>query len=148
MLNIEVKKFQQLSVDELYEILQLRSAVFVVEQNCVYQDLDDKDQQALHVLGKKQEMLVAYTRIFKPGDYFKEASIGRVIVKLDQRKFGYGQEIMEASITAILEKFKAQAIHLSAQIYLKKFYSSLGFSPVGAPYYEDGIQHIAMVKSD
>ncbi len=148
MLNIEVKKFQELSVDELYEILQLRSAVFVVEQNCVYQDLDDKDQRALHVLGKKQDQLVAYTRIFKPGDYFKKASIGRVIVKLDHRKFGYGQKIMEASITAIIEKFKAQEIHLSAQIYLKKFYSSLGFLPVGAPYYEDGIQHIAMVKSD
>jgi ElaA protein len=146
MLEVEVKKFHEMSVDELYAILQLRSAIFGVEQNCVYQDLDDKDQRALHVLGKKRNQIVAYTRIFKSGDYFKEASIGRVVVKIDQRKFGYGKQIMEASIRAILEKFNEKVIHLSAQAYLKKFYNALGFEQVGTPYLEDGIPHIGMVK--
>ncbi|MCJ7466726.1 MAG: GNAT family N-acetyltransferase [Maribacter sp.] len=146
MLDVEVKKFPELSVDELYAILKLRSAIFGVEQNCVYQDLDDRDQRALHVLGKKENQIVAYTRIFKSGDYFEEASIGRVVVKIDQRKFGYGKQIMDASIRAILEKFNEKVIHLSAQAYLKKFYNELGFEQVGMPYLEDGIPHIGMVK--
>jgi ElaA protein len=148
MLEVAVKKFHELSVDELYAILRLRSAIFGVEQNCVYQDLDDKDQRALHVVGKKEDQLVAYTRIFKSGDYFNEASIGRVVVKIDQRKFGYGRQIMEASIRAIHEKFNEKSIHLSAQAYLKKFYNTLGFEQVGVPYLEDGIPHIGMLKKN
>ena len=81
MLNITVKSFNQLTINELYEVLQLRSEVFVVEQDCVYQDIDGKDQNALHVLGIKDNKIVAYTRLFKPGDYFNLASIGRVVVK-------------------------------------------------------------------
>ena len=86
MLNIKVKTFSQLTTKELYDLLQLRSEVFVVEQDCVYQDIDGKDQKALHVLGFKDEVLVGYTRIFKPGDYFELASIGRVVVKENERK--------------------------------------------------------------
>lgn len=146
MLEITVKKFEELSIDELYAILQLRSEVFVLEQDCVYQDLDDKDQKALHIIGTKEGKLVAYTRIFKAGDYFKDASIGRVVVKNQERKYGFGQEIMKASIRAVEHYFNQSKIHLSAQCYLKKFYQRLGFEQIGEEYLEDGILHIGMVK--
>lgn len=146
MLNLTIKKFDELSVNELYAILRLRSEVFVVEQSCVYQDLDAKDQKALHVIGSSENEIVAYTRIFGPGDYFDEASIGRVVVKKTARKYGYGLEIMKASIKAIELYFKTKEIHLSAQKYLKKFYESLGFVQVGFEYLEDGIPHIGMTK--
>jgi len=145
-MKIDVKTFEQLSKKELYELLQIRAEVFVVEQDCVYQDLDGKDQKALHVIGSKNDKIVAYTRIFRPGDYFQEASIGRVVVKNDERKYGYGQDIMRASIKAVKEHFGETTIHLSAQTYLKKFYNSLGFEQVGEGYLEDGIPHIGMIK--
>ena len=86
-LDFKIKDFNQLSIQELYSILQLRSEVFVVEQNCVYQDLDGKDQLAYHVLGYKDSILIAYARVFKPGDYFSKSSIGRIIVKKTYRRF-------------------------------------------------------------
>ncbi len=147
MIKIETKTFQELNTDELYSILQLRSAIFVVEQDCVYQDLDGKDALAMHVLGKKEGELVAYTRIFAPGAYFKEASIGRVAVKKQERQFGYGREIMLASIKAVQNYFQESRIHLSAQTYLTKFYQSLGFVAQGETYLEDDIPHIAMFKT-
>lgn len=147
MLKIEVKSFNELSIQELYNLLQLRSEVFVVEQDCVYQDLDGKDDKALHVLGIKENKIVAYTRIFKPGDYFKEASIGRVVVDKDERAFKYGYDIMETSVVAIKQHFKTSIIKISAQCYLGKFYSNLGFKPVGEGYLEDGIPHIAMIRT-
>lgn len=147
MLHIEIKTFKDLNTEELYKILQLRSEVFVVEQDCVYQDVDSKDQKALHVIGFKKDEVVAYTRIFKSGDYFKDASIGRVVVKESERKYGYGKVIMEASIKAVEENLKETKIHISAQEYLIKFYSSLGFKQVGEGYLEDGIPHVAMVKN-
>lgn len=146
MLSIEVKTFKELSINELYDILQLRSEVFVVEQNCAYQDLDGKDSKAIHVMGMKNDTLVAYTRIFEPGDYFKEASIGRVVVKDSERKDGYGADIMKASIKAVKEYFETTTVHISAQTYLKFFYNSLGFKQVGEGYLEDGIPHIGMLK--
>ncbi len=146
MLTIKTKTFKQLSNDELYAILQLRSEVFVVEQNCVYQDLDYKDQKALHVLGFNNKNLVAYTRIFKPNDYFEYASIGRVIVKENERKYRYGYDIMEASIKAIKDYYSESQIKISAQVYLKKFYNNLGFKETGEAYLEDGIPHMGMIK--
>lgn len=146
MLKIETKTFKQLTTDELYAILQLRSEIFVVEQNCVYQDIDYKDQKALHVLGFKDKKLVAYTRIFKPGDYFQEASIGRVLVDMQERKFKYGYSIMEESIKAIEDYYNTEKIKISAQVYLKTFYNNLGFYVFGESYLEDGIPHIAMIK--
>jgi len=146
MLSIEIKTFKQLSTEELYAILQLRSEVFVVEQNCVYQDIDYKDQKALHVLGFKKKKLVAYTRIFKPGDYFENASIGRVVVNENERRFKYGYDIMNASIDAISNYFNTSIIKISAQEYLRNFYNNLGFKQVGEPYLEDGIPHIAMMR--
>ena len=145
MLTLQVKTFQELTKEELYSLLQLRSQVFVVEQDCVYLDPDGKDQKALHVLGFKNKTLVAYTRCFKPGDYFKEASIGRVVVDRNQRKHRYGYQIMEASIAAIHTRFNTKKIKISAQTYLQKFYTNLGFKQTGTPYLEDGIPHIGMV---
>ena len=148
MLNIKVKTFSQLTTKELYDLLQLRSEVFVVEQDCVYQDIDGKDQIALHVLGFKDEVLVGYTRIFKPGDYFELASIGRVVVKENERKHKYGYDIMDASIKTIKDVFNTTAIKISAQCYLKRFYNNLQFFEVGDQYLEDGIPHIAMIYED
>ncbi|WP_335972939.1 GNAT family N-acetyltransferase [Gaetbulibacter jejuensis] len=145
MLNITTKTFQELTTQELYDILQLRSEVFVVEQDCVYQDIDGKDQKALHVLGYKNNVVVAYTRIFKPGDYFEKASIGRVVVAKKERQHKYGYDIMEASIQAIKEHYNETDIKISAQCYLNKFYNNLGFKAIGEDYLEDGIPHIAMV---
>ncbi|ALJ05612.1 GNAT family acetyltransferase [Pseudalgibacter alginicilyticus] len=146
MLKIEIKTFSELTKQELYNILQLRSEVFVVEQNSIYQDVDGKDQKALHILGFKNDKLIAYTRIFKPGDYFEKSSIGRVVVAKNNRQFNYGNEIMNASINAVKTIFKVDSIHISAQAYLKRFYNNLGFKEIGEEYLEDGIPHIAMIK--
>ncbi|OBX26596.1 ElaA protein [Gelidibacter algens] len=146
MLTIITKTFKELSIDELYAILQLRSEIFVVEQNCVYQDIDYKDQSALHILGYKEDKLVAYTRIFKPEDYFEYASIGRVLVKAGERHLKYGNKIMEASINTIEERYNEIKIKISAQTYLIRFYNNLGFKEFGDGYLEDGIPHIGMLK--
>lgn len=147
-MKINIKTFEQLTNIELYEILQLRSEVFVVEQDCAYQDLDGKDEKALHIIGIKEGKIVAYTRCFKPGDYFKEASIGRVVVKNSQRKYKFGNDIMKASVEAIKNHYKTNLIKISAQCYLDKFYTNLGFKAIGEGYLEDGIPHIAMIKNE
>ena len=147
MLHIITKKFNELTTQELYNLLQLRSEVFVVEQDCVYQDIDGKDQKAHHILGYKDDKLVAYTRIFKPGYYFEESSIGRVVVQQKERKFKYGYYIMKASIEAIKTQYNERIIRISAQTYLKQFYNNLEFYEVGEEYLEDGIPHINMIKS-
>lgn len=146
MLQIHVKTFQEFNTQELYDVLQLRSEVFVVEQDCVYQDLDGKDETALHVIGFKNNEVVAYTRVFKPGDYFEYASIGRVVVDAKERKHNYGYDIMKASIDAIKNRYGATEIKISAQTYLKRFYNNLEFFEVGEEYLEDGIPHIGMMK--
>lgn len=147
MLTIIIKSFPELSTQELYGILQLRSTVFVVEQDCVYQDIDGKDQKAMHVLGFKNDEIIAYTRIFKHGDYFEEASIGRVVVAKTERQHKYGYDIMNASMDVITKQFKEITIKISAQAYLKSFYNNLGFKQIGEQYLEDGIPHIAMIKN-
>ncbi|WP_299005030.1 GNAT family N-acetyltransferase [uncultured Tenacibaculum sp.] len=143
---ITVKKFQELTTSELYELLQLRSEVFVVEQDCVYQDIDGKDQNALHVIGVKEGKIVGYTRLFNNGEYFDTPSIGRVVVKENERKYGYGHDLMKASIKAIVDNYNETTITISAQTYLQKFYESHGFKQVGEGYLEDGIPHIRMVR--
>ncbi|OAB80256.1 GNAT family N-acetyltransferase [Cochleicola gelatinilyticus] len=144
---ITVKTFEELTIYELHDLLQLRSEIFVVEQDCVYQDIDGKDHKALHIIGYKNKKIVAYTRCFPPGIYFSEAAIGRVVVDASQRKFGYGHEIMKASKEAIKNRFKTEAIKLSAQTYLIKFYEVHGFTTTGTEYLEDGIPHIAMITT-
>lgn len=141
-----IKKFNELSTHELYTVLQLRAEVFVVEQDCVYQDLDNKDLDAYHMLGVLDTKIVAYARIFKPGDYFLESSIGRIVVKKEFRKFQYGYQLVQNSIQFIENNLQQNKILISAQSYLSKFYNSLGFTQVGEEYLEDGIPHIKMLK--
>ena len=146
MITIGVKTFQELSTGELYDLLQLRSEIFVVEQECVYQDIDGKDLDALHVLGYKDEKLVAYTRVLKPGAYYKEAAVGRVAVRAGERSHNYGKDIMMASLDAVKRYFNETAVRLSAQVYLTRFYTDMGFETIGEEYLEDGIPHIEMLK--
>lgn len=145
MYRSTIKSFNELTTSEIYQILRLRSEVFVVEQDCVYQDVDDKDQKAIHLFITNNDKVVAYTRLFKPGDYFKNASIGRVVVKGTHRKDKLGHQLMKESIKAIQNLFNTQEITLSAQTYLQKFYESHGFIQVGEGYLEDGIPHIKMI---
>lgn len=143
-INWKIKRFNELSLGELYSILQLRSEVFVVEQNCVYQDIDGKDEKAIHLLGEIDGLLVAYARLFRPNDYFEQASIGRVIVKPSHRAFKLGHQLMKEAITAVNEQFGTENITISAQLYLKKFYESHGFTQTSEMYLEDDIPHIEM----
>ncbi|WP_127140360.1 GNAT family N-acetyltransferase [Flagellimonas marinaquae] len=145
-MQVFIKTFDELNIHQLYQILRLRSEVFVVEQDCVYQDVDNKDQKALHIMGMKDGQVVAYTRVFKPGDYFDNVSIGRVVVSQEQRQYGLGKQIMLASLAAIDQRFPDKPIEISAQSYLLKFYTDLGFSAFGEEYLEDGIPHRRMLK--
>lgn len=147
LMEVSVKTFNELTTEELYQILRLRSEVFVVEQDCVYQDVDNKDQKALHIMGIKDGEVVAYTRVFEPGDYFDNVSIGRVVVSQSQRKYGLGKQIMQASLAAINQRFPDKPIEISAQSYLLKFYTELGFNAIGEEYLEDGIPHRRMLKA-
>ena len=136
----EIKEWSELSTIEVENIFSLRSEVFVVEQDCVYQDIDGKDKKAKHVLGKKNNEIVAYARIFKPGEYFKEASFGRAVVKKTERGKGVGDELVKNCLENITE----EEIKISAQSYLKGFYGKHGFKSEGKEYLEDGIPHTAM----
>lgn len=144
--EFKIKPFKTLSLVELYQILQLRSEVFVVEQNCVYQDIDGKDEKALHVLGMHEGVLVAYARLFQPGDYFEQASIGRVIVNPAYRDKKWGHDLMTAAIQSIAEHYGETNITISAQLYLKRFYESHGFVQTSDMYLEDDIPHIEMKR--
>ena len=139
-----IKTFSEISTQELYKILRLRSEVFVVEQNCVYQDMDNKDQKALHLLYKQEEEIIGYTRIFKAGVYYENPSIGRVVILKSERGKDLGKKIMIESIEYIKENLEAKKIELSAQKYLDKFYRDLGFYASGEEYLEDGIPHQRM----
>ena len=144
-MKFTLKYFQELSVDELYLFLQLRSEIFCVEQNCVYQDLDNKDQKALHLMGyDDSDKLVAYARILVPGVSYKEASIGRVVLSASLRGKGAGKELMQAAIDASIKKLNVNEIVISGQQYLEKFYNDLGFVTESEPYEEDHILHIKM----
>ncbi len=145
-MEIVTKNFKSLSLEELYEILQLRTEVFVLEQDCIYQDIDGKDMNALHILGRKNGKLIAYARCFEPGVYSEEGAIGRVIVKKSERGKKYGHSIMNAAIDVIIQKNPEITIRLSAQKYLIGFYESHGFETKGEGYLEDGIPHILMLK--
>jgi ElaA protein len=156
MLSWSVKKFDDLTVEELYAILQLRNLVFAIEQNCVYPDLDDKDQSSYHLMcwseglrtpSEQNKKLVAYTRIVPPAVIYKEPSIGRVVTAAAVRGTGIGKELMNRSITCIEELYGKIPIRIGAQVYLQKFYTDLGFQNSGDTYIEDGIPHIEMIKS-
>lgn len=139
-------KFEELTVQQLYELLQLRAEVFVVEQDCVYQDIDGYDDIAYHVLIYDKTSLVAYSRILPPGSYFDELSIGRVLVKKTHRLQNLGHKLMTTSLEFVQELYPGAVIKISAQQYLIKFYESHGFVSFGEGYLEDGIPHIGMKR--
>jgi ElaA protein len=141
-----LKKFGELTLDELYSILQLRSKVFIVEQNCIYNDPDGKDQVAWHLMGTEKDQLIAYSRILPPGVTYSDPAIGRVVTSPSKRKSGLGRELMNRSIKHCEHLFGKTSITLSAQAYLKKFYESLGFFAIGDEYLDDGIPHIKMTS--
>ena len=141
------KQFDDLTPSELYAILQLRNEVFVVEQRCVFQDADDKDQPSYHLMGWENNKLMAYARLVPPGIAYKEASIGRVVTSPAARRSGAGRELMQVAIAACKKLFAINTIRIGAQLYLKNFYGSLGFFPKGEIYLEDGIEHIQMLLS-
>ena len=145
MINWVLKKFDDLTPRELYAILQLRNEVFVVEQNCVFQDADDKDQECFHYMGWKDSYLSAYVRIVPPGIAYEYPSIGRVVNSPKARGTGIGKELMHTAIIKTHELFGNTSIKIGAQLYLKKFYESLGFKQTGEIYLEDGIEHIEMM---
>jgi ElaA protein len=147
MIKWLLKKFDTLSPDELYAILQLRNAVFVVEQNCVFQDADNKDQASYHLMGWSNEVLVAYARIIPGGVVYELPSIGRVVTSSAARKNGTGKILMKEAIEVSQKLFGKVPIKLGAQLYLKKFYESFGFIQSSDIYFEDGIQHIEMIRS-
>jgi ElaA protein len=137
--------FDALSLQELYDLLQLRTEVFVVEQQCVFQDMDGTDAQALHLLGVQDTRLVAYARCFPAGVKFAEASIGRVITCQRLRGTGLGHVLIDKAIESVNAQWGPQAIRIGAQARLKGFYSGHGFVDLGLPYLEDGIDHLEML---
>ncbi|MGC6553191.1 GNAT family N-acetyltransferase [Streptococcus sp. VTCC 12905] len=143
----EIKAFDQLSLQELYTILTMRTNVFVVEQACPYPELDGKDPNCLHLLGTINGELVAYLRILPAGLRYDEVSIGRVVVKPSHRGKGLGRLMMEQAIHCITNEWKESQIKIGAQAYLEKFYQSLGFEPVSEVYLEDDIPHLDMLYS-
>ena len=145
--NWYYKTFSQLTPIELYQVLQLRSEVFVVEQNCVFLDMDNIDQECFHLMGLVENKLVAYARIVPPGIVYTEPSIGRVVTSPSVRKHGLGKQLMQQSIELVHELFGNTSIKIGAQNYLREFYSSFGFYQVSDVYLEDGIEHIYMVKN-
>jgi len=142
--------FEELSRDDLYEVLKVRQAVFVVEQNCVYQDADDLDSVSWHLMGwhegTSRRELVAYLRVVFPGKKYPEPSIGRVLTTASMRGTGAGKELTREAITHIALEYPQMSIRISAQRYLEKFYSEFGFEAVSDPYEEDGIPHIEMLR--
>ena len=146
MITWVAKKFNDLSVQELYAVLRLRTEVFVVEQNCVFQDMDNKDQSSYHLMGWENNVLVAYTRLIPPGISYAVASIGRVITSQGTRGTGLGKQLMEKSIEEAKQLFGEVPLKIGAQLYLKEFYNSFGFKQSSDIYDEDGIDHIEMIR--
>lgn len=142
-MEIIVKAFQELSVDELYEMLQIRAAVFVVEQNCPYQDLDYVDKQAYHVFLRENGETLGYLRVIGKGNRLQETSIGRVISL--KRRQGIGGALMRAGLAVAKEKFGADKVMVGAQKYAIPFYESVGFRVISDEYLEDGIPHVYMI---
>jgi ElaA protein len=147
MIIWKCKPFRDLSVYELYDILRLRSEVFVVEQNCVYLDADNKDQHCYHLCGWKNDKLIAYVRVVPPHLSFEEPSIGRVVTSALFRRTGAGRLLMKEAIDECYKLFGQRDIRIGAQLYLKKFYESLGFRQSSDVYLEDNIEHIEMLYS-
>lgn len=143
-MKVEVKRFKELTLEELYEILRLRSEVFVVEQECIYNDIDGKDIDSLHVMIKDNGRIEAYLRVIKPGISYDESSLGRVLVAKDARGKGLARRIVREGIDCITKGWNERKITIGAQEYLEEFYGSFGFKAVSDVYIEDGIPHLDM----
>ena len=147
-LSWTIKPFDKLTLTELYTLLRLRVEVFVVEQNCPFQDIDGLDDRAYHLLGYTAAgELAAYARLFDAGISYEQVAIGRVAVGLAHRRLGLGQELMQQAVAQCEVLFGGQAIKLGAQLYLKRFYEGFGFVQCGEGYLEDGIPHIPMLRA-
>ena len=144
-MEFEIKKFNELSGDELYEILKLRSEVFVVEQQCIYEDCDGKDKKSYHLFLKKDNEIILYLRILEKGVSYEEISIGRVLVSKKYRGKGLGKLMMRSAIDFIGNSLKEKEVRISAQKYLLEFYSNLKFVKVSDVYLEDDIPHVEML---
>lgn len=142
-METKLKTFSELTADELYQILQLRSEVFVVEQECPYQDIDGRDKDSWHFYFLENDEILAYCRILPAGQTFKEASIGRVLVREKARKRGLAHQMMKKVLQNM--PFNAPAISIEAQFYLREFYKSFGFVETSEPFFEDGIKHVNMI---
>lgn len=138
--------FDDLRVFELYEVLRLRSEVFVLEQQCLFQDMDGFDGQAMHLLGVRHGELQAYARCLKAGVKFPEASFGRVLTRHSVRGSGLGHRLIDQAVTAISQLWGPQAIRIGAQVQLAGFYAQHGFEETGQPFFEDGIEHLEMLR--
>ncbi|GHE23197.1 GNAT family N-acetyltransferase [Sphingobacterium griseoflavum] len=141
-----VKPFAELSGLQLYQILQLRIDVFMLEQDCLYRECDDKDLASLHLFGTHNQQIVAYARLLPAGISYSDLSIGRVVVRADYRKYRIGKELMNHAIAYWKSVEPSTPIRISGQLYLQKFYEDLGFEKVSEVYLEDNIPHIEMLK--
>ncbi len=142
-MSLVVKKFEELTLEELYEILKVRVGVFVVEQKCAYQEIDEKDKQSLHLYLKDENQIQAYLRVVPAGISYEEVSLGRVIAL--KRNCGLGAAILKEGIRIAKERLQANTIRIGAQVYAKGFYEKFGFRQVTSEYLEDGIFHIHML---
>lgn len=142
-MELKIKHFSELSAQELFAIYKLRVSVFVVEQNCPYQEVDDADEHAYHVWFEDEDGIEAYLRVVEPGVVFPECAIGRVIAV--KRRCGLGTKIVSAGLRAAQERYGAEAVRIEAQTYARKFYEGLGFVQTSEEFLEDGIPHIGML---
>lgn len=149
-LDWQWSRFSQLSLDDLYAVVRLREAVFIIEQNCPYPDADGRDPRAWHLLGWKkyaaERKLVAYARIFEPGIRYEEASVGRVVTAPEVRGTGLGKMLMAEALRRIESLVPGQPVKIAAQRRLEDFYLGFGFRTISAPYEEDGIIHVDMIR--
>lgn len=143
----QCKPFAELTLSELYDVLKLRTEVFIIEQNCIYQDCDGKDEASWHLMGMVNGTLCAYARLLPPGLSYDTPSIGRVVTSPQYRNKGKGKELIEVAIKKIFDLFGHPAITISAQVYLEQFYTSFNFQSTGPIYLEDNIEHIKMKRS-
>ncbi|MCT2534922.1 GNAT family N-acetyltransferase [Aquibacillus koreensis] len=141
----QLKKFHELTTDELYKILKARVDVFVVEQNCPYEEVDNHDQASFHLFSEENGQIIAYSRLIPKGNIYKEASIGRVLVHKDYRGKGYAKALMEKSIDIVTNEWNEKEIKIHGQEYLRHFYGSLGFKEISEVYLEDDIPHVDMI---
>lgn len=144
-MELKIKEFSELSIQELYKIIETRINVFVIEQNCPYQECDNKDQKSFHLYYQIEAEIAAYLRIIPAGISYPEVSIGRVLVKSEYRRKGLGHKLMEEALVFIKNNFDSEAIRISAQEYVLDFYQELGFEVISERYLEDGIPHFEMI---